>query len=52
MKITDLNLLEIDLYDGDKIIYSGMCNEAPDELKELKIKIDRIDGKKLILRKE
>ena len=50
MKITDLNLLEVDIYDGEKITYSGMCNEAPDILKEKQIKIDRIDGKKLIIK--
>lgn len=49
MKITDLNLLEIDLYDGKTLIYNGMCENVPDEFKTKKIKIVGIDGKKLKL---
>ena len=50
MKITDLNLLEVDVFDGEQIVYSGMCDEVPDELQQRSIKIDKIDGKKLILK--
>lgn len=49
MTIKDFNLLEIDVYDGDKIIYSGKCEEASDDLKSKQIKIKGIDGKKLII---
>ena len=52
MKITDLNLLEVDIFDGEKIVYSGMCDEVPEEIKQRNIKIDKIDGKKLIIKLE
>ena len=52
MKITDLNLLEVDIFDGDQIVYSGMCDEVPEEIKQRNIKIDKIDGKKLIIKLE
>lgn len=52
MKITDLNLLEIDVYDGDNLIYNGMCENASDDLKMKKVKIVGIDGKKLKLELE
>lgn len=47
MKITDFNLLKIDVYNEDEIIYSGMCEDAPDELKKEQIEIIKIQGKKL-----
>ena len=55
MTIKDFNLLKIDMFDGDNVIYSGMCNsgmcnEAPEELKEKQIEIIGIDGKKLLVR--
>lgn len=50
MKITDFNLLNIDVYDGEDLIYSGTSEEAPDELKNKQIKIDKMDGKKLKIR--
>lgn len=52
MKIGDLNLLEVDIYDGDKIIYNGMCEEVPEEIKTKHIKIIGIDGKKLKIKIE
>lgn len=45
MTIKEFNLLQIVVYDGENIIYEGMCEEAPEELKEKQIKIDGIDGK-------
>ena len=50
MTIKDFNLLKIDMFDGDNVIYSGMCNESPEELKEKQIEIIGIDGKKLLVR--
>ena len=52
MKIEDLNLLEVDIYDGNKIIYSGMCEDVPEEIKTKHIKIIGIDGKKIKLKIE
>ena len=49
MKIGDLNLLEVDIYDGENLIYNGMCEDVPENIKSQHIKITRIDGKKLIL---
>ena len=49
MKITDLNLLEVEIYNNGEMVYHGMCEEAPDSLKEKKIKIIGIDEKKLKL---
>lgn len=50
MLITELRLLEIDLYDGDKLIYSGKTEDLPEELKNKHISITGNDGKKLILK--
>lgn len=52
MKIADLNLIKVDIYDGEQIVYSGMCDEVPEEIKQRNIKIDKIDGKKLIIKLE
>lgn len=52
MKISDLNLLEVDIYDGDALVYSGMCEEVPEEIKSQHIKIVGIDRKKIILKIE
>ena len=48
MKISDFNLLEIDVFDGDKLIYNGMSENVPEDLKQRHIKIVKLDGKKLI----
>lgn len=52
MLITELKLLEIDLYDGEKLIYSGRTEELPKELKSKHVSIVGNDGKKLILKLE
>ena len=48
MKISEFNLLEIDVYDKDKLIYNGMSEDVPEELKQRHIKIIKMDGKKII----
>ncbi len=48
MKISEFNLLEIDVFDGDNLIYSGMSENVPEDLKEEHVKITGIDGKKVI----
>ncbi len=50
MTIKEFNLLEIDVYDGDKKIYTGMCEDAPEELKKKQIKILRNESKKIIFK--
>lgn len=50
MTIKDFNLLEIDVYDDNNIVYSGMCSDAPDELKKKQIEIMKMDGKKLLVK--
>jgi hypothetical protein len=50
MTIKEFNLLEIDVYEGEKLIYNGMCENAPDELKNRQIKIEGNEGKKLIIK--
>ena len=49
MTIKEFNLLEIDIYDGDKQVYTGMCEDAPEELKKKQIKILRNESKKLVV---
>ena len=49
MTIKDFNLLEIDVYDGDKLIYNGMCEDAPEELKDKQVRVRKIDNKTLII---
>ena len=48
MKISEFNLLEIDVYDGDKLIFNGRVEDAPEDLKEKHVKITSIEGKKVI----
>ena len=52
MTIKDFNLLDLDVYDEENknIVYSGMCENAPEELKQKQIKILGMDGKKLIIK--
>lgn len=50
MTIREFNLLIIDVYDGEKLVYSGKCEEAPEDLKNKQIIIDKIEGKKLIIK--
>jgi hypothetical protein len=50
MTIKEFNLLEIDVYSGDELIYSGMSENVPEELKSRQIKIDGNEGKKLIIK--
>ena len=49
MKISDLNLLEIEVYNGDELTYKGMCNEAPEEIRNQKVKVLGMDTKILKL---
>lgn len=49
MTIKEFNLLEIDVYDGDKIIFNGMCEDAPEALKQKQIKILKTENKKLVV---
>lgn len=50
MTIKEFNLLEIDVYDGDKIIFNGMCEDAPEDLKQKQIKILKNENKKLVVK--
>ena len=50
MKIADLRLLEIDVMNGENIIYKGKCEEAPEELQTAPIEVVKMEGKKLILK--
>ena len=47
MTIREFNLLEIIVYDGESEIYRGMCENAPEELLDRKIKVEGIEGKTL-----
>ena len=48
MKISELRLLEIDVYNGEELIFNGRVEDAPDDLKQRNIIITQIDGKKVI----
>ncbi len=50
MTIKEFNLLEIDVYDGENKVYTGMCEDAPEELKTRQIKILKNENKKLIIK--
>lgn len=45
MTIKEFNLLKIRVFDSENIVYEGMCEDAPEDLKNRQIKIDGIDGK-------
>ena len=47
MTVNDFNLLEIDIYDGDELVYSGMSENVPEELRKRDIQMTGNDGKKL-----
>ena len=49
MNCNEFNLLQLDIYDGDKLIFSGISEKVPENIKSLPIKINGIDGKKLIV---
>lgn len=49
MTIKDFNLLEIDVYEGENIVYSGMSEDTPEEIKSRQIKIKGNDGKKILV---
>ncbi len=49
MTIKDFNLLDIDVYNGDQVVYSGMCEDAPQDLRDRQIKIKGNDGKKILI---
>lgn len=49
MTIKEFNLLEIDVYDGENKVYTGMCEDAPEELKTKQIKILKNENKKIIV---
>lgn len=49
MKLHELKLLELDIYDNDKLIFSGMSEDVPSEFSNLNISIRNIERKKLIL---
>lgn len=48
MKLDEFNLLEVDIFDGDNLIYNGMSEDIPEDLKNKHINIIGIDGKKVI----
>lgn len=48
MKISEFNLLEIDVYDKDELIFNGKVEDASEDLKQKNIVITGIDGKKVI----
>ncbi len=50
MTLKDFNLLEVDIYEGEDLVYSGMSEDAPEDMKQRQIKIDGNDGKKLIIK--
>lgn len=47
MTIKEFRLLKISVFDGEKEIYSGMCEDAPDNLKDEQIKIEGMENKTL-----
>ena len=34
MTIKEFNLLKIRVFDGDNIVYEGMCEDAPEDIKK------------------
>lgn len=48
MKLDEFNLLEVDVFDGDNLIYNGMSENIPEDLKNEHINIIGINGKKVI----
>ena len=39
MTIREFNLLKISVWDGDKEVYNGICEDVPEELKQRQIKM-------------
>ena len=50
MTIKEFNLLELEVYQNDELIYQGISENVPEDLKEKQIKIEKLDGKKIIVK--
>lgn len=49
MNCNEFHLLKLDIYDNDELIFSGMSEDVPENIKFLPINIKSINGKKLII---
>ncbi len=49
MWVKDVRNYEVDIYEGEKLLYSGEVNDAPDELKKRETKTMRLEHKKIII---
>lgn len=47
MWIKDVRCYDVDIYQGEEIIYSGNIDDAPVELKELEIEDMKIEHKRI-----
>lgn len=50
MTVKDFSFLKIKLFDGDNIVYEGMCEDTPEEFKNKDIKIEYIESKILYVK--
>ncbi len=49
MWVKDVRNYEVEIYDGEKLIYSGNVNDAPDEIKEKETKTMNLEHKKILI---
>ncbi len=45
MTIKEFRLLHISVYDGENEVYNGMCEDAPKDLQDKQIKIEKMEDK-------
>ena len=50
MTTKEFHLLNLIIYDGDKVVYEGISEEVPKEISDRQIVIDKIDDKTLIVK--
>ncbi len=50
MKLDDIRLVSIDLYDGDNLVYTGKIEETPEEYKNRHVEFKEFKDKKMVLK--
>lgn len=49
MWVKDVRNYEVEIYEDEKLIYSGNVNDAPDEIKERETKTMSLEHKKILI---
>lgn len=50
MTTKEFHLLNLRIYDGDNIIFEGMSEDVPEEIRERQIEVDKLVDKTLVVK--